>query len=390
MRAAVTQLETRLGPTDLLVASAGIGMETPAHLFRGEDFAAQIRVNLIGVGNTLDAILPGMCRRERGHVAVLSSMASYRGLPRMAGYCASKAGVNSLLDALRVELRPMGITVTTICPGWIRTPLTSPLQLPDTDMMEVDEAVRRIVAALRVQTVYRVPGRNRLAGASAPLHAEIDQRLVDPPLGPQDEEVSRSWNRCFITCRTGPCGYLPDQRWSLEYEIVAQMTQAEYLQLLLGNWRRFGNMVFRPVCEACRACRSLRVVVPQFRPDRSQRRCRQSNEGVIELRIGEPSVNRTKLALYDRYHAFQADHKGWPEHPCATVPATPIRLFNIRFRSRSGAITSRASWLASATSMSCPERNPKSEIRNPKEIPRTKMKIRNQRIGRFRTLVIRI
>ena len=112
----------------------------------------------------------------------------------------------------------------------------------------------------------------------------------------------------------GPCGYLPDQRWSLEYDIVAQMTQAEYLERLLNNWRRFGNMVFRPVCEACRACRSLRVVVPKFRPDRSQRRCQKINEGVIELRIGEPSVNRTKLALYDRYHAFQADNKGWPEH----------------------------------------------------------------------------
>ena len=112
----------------------------------------------------------------------------------------------------------------------------------------------------------------------------------------------------------GPCGYLPDQRWSLEYDIVAEMSPTEYLERLLNNWRRFGNMVFRPVCEACRACRSLRVVVPKFRPDRSQRRCQKINEGVIELRIGEPSVNRTKLALYDRYHAFQADNKGWPEH----------------------------------------------------------------------------
>ena len=54
--------------------------------------------------------------------------------------------------------------------------------------------------------------------------------------------------------------------------------------------------------------------MPRFRPDRSQQRCRQANEGVIELRIGEPIVNRAKLALYDRYHAFQADHKGWPHH----------------------------------------------------------------------------
>lgn len=117
----------------------------------------------------------------------------------------------------------------------------------------------------------------------------------------------------YVAPPTG-CGYLPQQQWSLEYEYVASMTAAEYLGRLLDNWRRFGNMLFRPVCQTCRACRSLRVGVPAFRPDRSQRRCRLANEGGVELRIGKPSVNRTKLALYDRYHAFQADHKGWPHH----------------------------------------------------------------------------
>ncbi len=111
-----------------------------------------------------------------------------------------------------------------------------------------------------------------------------------------------------------PCGYLPQQRWSLEYEYVASITPADYLGRMLDNWRRFGHMLFRPVCKSCRACRSLRVIVPRFQPDRSQRRCRQTNEGSIELRIGTPTVNRAKLALYDRYHAFQADKKGWPEH----------------------------------------------------------------------------
>jgi arginine-tRNA-protein transferase len=112
----------------------------------------------------------------------------------------------------------------------------------------------------------------------------------------------------------GPCGYLPEQTWRLEYNLVASLTPAEYVQHMLDNWRRFGNMLFRPVCELCRACRALRVVVPHFRPNRSQRRCRQANEGTIELRIGAPTVNRARLALYDRYHAFQSDHKDWPVH----------------------------------------------------------------------------
>jgi arginyl-tRNA--protein-N-Asp/Glu arginylyltransferase len=111
------------------------------------------------------------------------------------------------------------------------------------------------------------------------------------------------------------CGYLPDRLWSLEYEYVGEMTAAEYLRRMLDGWRRFGTMLFRPACRACQACRSVRVPVEHFRPDRSQRRCRTANEGTIELRIGKPAVNRTKLGLYDRYHAHQAEAKGWPQHP---------------------------------------------------------------------------
>ncbi len=111
------------------------------------------------------------------------------------------------------------------------------------------------------------------------------------------------------------CGYLPDQLWRLEYEQVASLSPAEYLERLLHGWRRFGTILFRPRCRSCTACRSLRVVVDHFHADRSQRRARQANEAMVQLRIGQPSVTRTKLALYDRYHAYQAERKGWPKHP---------------------------------------------------------------------------
>src|SRR5262249_36674965 len=153
-RSAVARLEAEIGPTELLVPGAGIGIETPAETFRAEDFITQIQVNLLGIINTLDPVLPGMCQRQRGHIAALSSMASYRGLPHMGGYCASKAGLNSLFDALRIELRPKGIAVTTICPTWVRTPLTTPLGLPDKVLMEVEDAVRLILAALRTRKPF--------------------------------------------------------------------------------------------------------------------------------------------------------------------------------------------------------------------------------------------
>jgi len=110
------------------------------------------------------------------------------------------------------------------------------------------------------------------------------------------------------------CGYLPDQVWRLEYEQVSALTAGEYMERMRQGWRRFGGMLFRPRCPACSACRSLRVLVEQFRPDRSQRRNRQLNENVVQVHIGRPSVTRAKLDLYDRFHAFQTDLKGWPEH----------------------------------------------------------------------------
>jgi NAD(P)-dependent dehydrogenase (short-subunit alcohol dehydrogenase family) len=185
VRTAAAQLEGQLGPTDLLIASAGIGIETPAEAFRAEEFAAQIQVNLVGVINSIDAVLPGMIERKRGHLAALSSMASYRGLPHMGGYCASKAGLNSLFDALRIELRRFGIAVTTICPAWIRTPLTTPLNLPDRDMMEVEDAARRIVSGLRARKPFLV----------FPTSTAWQARLLRHTPRPISDWLTRQWAR---------------------------------------------------------------------------------------------------------------------------------------------------------------------------------------------------
>ena len=110
------------------------------------------------------------------------------------------------------------------------------------------------------------------------------------------------------------CGYLPDQQWSLRYEVVGQLTAAEYEERLRGGWRRFGYSLFRPECPTCRMCRSLRVPVATFRPDRSQRRVWKANHAEVAVTVGEPTVTRDKLDLYDKFHAFQRDAKGWPEH----------------------------------------------------------------------------
>jgi NAD(P)-dependent dehydrogenase (short-subunit alcohol dehydrogenase family) len=149
LKKAVAETVAQLGPVDLLIANAGIGRMTTAFDFRAEDVEAQVRVNLVGVANTVEAVLPGMLERRQGHLVVISSLASYRGLPKMFGYCASKAGVRSLFDGLRIELAPLGIAATTICPGWIRTGLTDNIQVPHPDLMEVPDAAQRILKAIR-------------------------------------------------------------------------------------------------------------------------------------------------------------------------------------------------------------------------------------------------
>ena len=117
----------------------------------------------------------------------------------------------------------------------------------------------------------------------------------------------------------GQCGYLPDRTWSLRYDIVGKTTPAEYGERLRAGWRRFGHSLFRPQCPTCTACQSLRVDVARFVPSRTQARVRKKNAGAIALTVTSPSVTPEKLALYDRFHAFQSDFKGWPGREPETV-----------------------------------------------------------------------
>lgn len=112
---------------------------------------------------------------------------------------------------------------------------------------------------------------------------------------------------------TAQCSYLPDQISRLEYEYVAELSLEEYSARMMEGWRRFGHMLFRPRCEHCSACRSLRVVVDRFQPNRNQRRVRKVNEGAVSLQIGRPRVSSARLNLYRRFHDDRARARGWSE-----------------------------------------------------------------------------
>jgi short-subunit dehydrogenase len=151
MRAAASQLYSQFGQIDLLVANAGIGVTNDGAELDAEKVANVINVNVIGASNSAAAVLPEMVARGSGHLVVISSLAAYRGLPKSAAYCASKAAVSAMFESLRLDLKPHGIDVTIIHPGFIKTPLTAGRQASLPWLQELDAAVKKIVRAIEAR-----------------------------------------------------------------------------------------------------------------------------------------------------------------------------------------------------------------------------------------------
>jgi NADP-dependent 3-hydroxy acid dehydrogenase YdfG len=143
LRAAVADLEETLGPTDVLVANAGFGIPTRLDPLNIADVEETVRVNVLGVIYSIETVLPGMLRRGRGHLVAISSLAAFKGLPGESAYCASKAAVNAYMEGLRIALRRKGVVVTTVCPGFVQTPMT-PMGSAAPFSMSADAAARRI------------------------------------------------------------------------------------------------------------------------------------------------------------------------------------------------------------------------------------------------------
>jgi NAD(P)-dependent dehydrogenase (short-subunit alcohol dehydrogenase family) len=120
VHAAVRRAEEHFGPTERLVANAGGGTPTAAIDFSAADVAAVLDLNVVGVAHCIEAVLPGMLARRRGHIVATSSLAGSRGLPGAAAYSAAKGALTNLMESLRMDLRPHGIDVTVIAPGFVR------------------------------------------------------------------------------------------------------------------------------------------------------------------------------------------------------------------------------------------------------------------------------
>jgi NAD(P)-dependent dehydrogenase (short-subunit alcohol dehydrogenase family) len=146
--AAAAQVRDAHGRIDVAILAAGYWSQMDPRTWDTEVFDRHIQVNLVGMSNSIAAVLPEMLDRGSGMVVGISSVAGYRGLAGAEAYGATKAAQINLLESLRVHVAKSGVQVTTICPGFVRTELTEGNSFPMPFIIDADRAARSICNGL--------------------------------------------------------------------------------------------------------------------------------------------------------------------------------------------------------------------------------------------------
>jgi NAD(P)-dependent dehydrogenase (short-subunit alcohol dehydrogenase family) len=148
---------SRCGVPDIVVANAGVSVGTLTEYVEDEAAFQQVMdINLLGMVKTFQPFLAAMRKARRGTLVGVASVAGFRGLPGAGAYSASKAAAITYLEALRVEMRGSGIKVVTLCPGYIKTPMTdiNPYSMPF--ILDADVAARRMARVIERGTSFSV------------------------------------------------------------------------------------------------------------------------------------------------------------------------------------------------------------------------------------------
>jgi short-subunit dehydrogenase len=160
-------------PVDLIIANAGISAGTGGGAEPPQQARAIFAANLDGVLNNVMPLLPAMQQRRRGQIAIMSSLASFRGFPGAPAYCASKAAVRVWGEALRGDVWESGLRVSVICPGYIVSAMTAGNKFPMPMLMEAERAAAIMVRGLAA-------GRARIA-FPWPLYSAVWLIALLPP-----------------------------------------------------------------------------------------------------------------------------------------------------------------------------------------------------------------
>lgn len=157
LRHAAKDFINRFGVPDIVIANAGVSRGT---LTESADdlkiFQEVFDINVMGMVNTFHAFVEPMKLARQGTLVGIASVAGFRGIPGGGAYSASKAAAIRYCESLRVELRGTGIAVVTICPGYIKTPMTAVNKFKMPFLIDVDEAVIRFARAIDARTSFTV------------------------------------------------------------------------------------------------------------------------------------------------------------------------------------------------------------------------------------------
>jgi len=160
----------RQNPINLLIANAGVTSIMPRNgeMESWDSICQVLNTNIYGVFNTVYPIIEPMRRRHQGQIAIISSLAAFRGLPITPTYCASKAAVKSYGEALQGYLQQDGVKLSVVCPGFVTTELSEQFPEPKLFIVSADKAARIIQRGLA----------NNKTQISFPIHLALGMKLL--------------------------------------------------------------------------------------------------------------------------------------------------------------------------------------------------------------------
>jgi hypothetical protein len=166
LQSAANHFIQKVGVPDIVIANAGVSRGTLTEYVEDVDVFQQVMdINVLGVVKTFQPFISAMRKADSGTLVGISSVAGFRGIPGSEAYSASKAALISYLESLRVELHFSNLSVVTICPGFIETPMTeiNPYAMPF--ILPADVAAKRIVRVIESRKSFSVvPWQMRLVG----------------------------------------------------------------------------------------------------------------------------------------------------------------------------------------------------------------------------------
>ncbi|MBL8521557.1 MAG: SDR family oxidoreductase [Betaproteobacteria bacterium] len=157
LKAAAADFMARFGVPDIVIANAGVSVGTLTGI--DDDLAVFRQVfdtNVLGMVHTFHPFVEPMKAAGRGTLVGIASVAGFRGIPGGGAYSASKSACITYCESLRVELKQSGVSVVTICPGYIRTPMTAVNKFKMPFLIGVDDAVQRFARAIDAKTSFTV------------------------------------------------------------------------------------------------------------------------------------------------------------------------------------------------------------------------------------------